>query len=209
MEPATFPRVVKILGRLSEVKIDDNWANKPVGSLGSIFSAWMPQTAADHDMRLKAMRMLLEKHPAVGWEICASTVWRLRQPLLGNYAHKPKWRPDGYGFGEPFSTRGPINSFVREMVEIALTMPSYTVDMLCDLIARLHALSVEDQERVWKIIDEWRKAGACDDDIAACARRSARPYSHGAAAEGGQRRTGHAFENRKGCLRFNGAGRRH
>ncbi|MEB1592040.1 hypothetical protein VDQ60_21455, partial [Xanthomonas campestris pv. campestris] len=28
--PSTFPRVVKILGRLSEVKIDDNWANKPV-----------------------------------------------------------------------------------------------------------------------------------------------------------------------------------
>ena len=52
------------------------------------------------------------------------------------------------------------------MVEIALTMPSYTVEMLCDLIARLHALSVEDQERVWKIIDEWRKAGASDDDIA-------------------------------------------
>jgi hypothetical protein len=52
------------------------------------------------------------------------------------------------------------------MVKMALTMPSYTVDMICDLIVRLHALSVEDQERVWKIIDEWRKAGASDTDIA-------------------------------------------
>lgn len=120
--PATFPRVVKILGRLSEVKINDNWANKPIGSLSSIFRAWMPQTAADHDTRLKAMRMLLEKHPAIGWEICLQQFGAYGNSV-GDYAHKPKWRPDGYGFGEPFSTWGPINSFVREMVEIALTTP--------------------------------------------------------------------------------------
>ena len=37
--PETFPRVVKALGRLAEVKISNNWANKPIGSLGSIFRA--------------------------------------------------------------------------------------------------------------------------------------------------------------------------
>lgn len=163
--PATFPRVVKILGRLAEVKIGDNWANKPIGSLGAIFRAWMPQTAADHESRLKAMRMLMEKHPAIGWDICLQQFGDFGG-RVGDYTQKPKWRPDGYGFGEPFSTWGPINSFVHEMVKMALTMPSYTVDMICDLIVRLHALSVEDQERVWKIIDEWRKAGASDTDIA-------------------------------------------
>lgn len=163
--PATFPRVVKILGRLSEVKIDDNWVNKPIASLGSIFRAWMPQTAADHGTRLKAIRMLLEKHPTVGWEICLQQFDDYGN-RVGDYAHKPRWRPDGYGFGEPFDTWDPITRFVREMVEIALTMPSYTVDMLCDLIARLHGLRLEDQERVWKIIDDWRKTGASDDDIA-------------------------------------------
>jgi addiction module HigA family antidote len=163
--PATFPRVVKILGRLSEVKINDNWANKPIGSLCSIFRAWMPQTAADHDTRLKAIRMLLEKHPAVGWEICLQQFGDYGN-RVGDYGHKPKWRPDGYGFGEPIGIWGPIDSFVREMVEIALTMPSYTVDMLCDLIARLHVLRLEYQERVWKIIDDWRKTGASENDIA-------------------------------------------
>lgn len=162
--PSTFPRVVKILGRLSEVKIDDNWANKPVNSLESIFRAWMPQTAADHDSRLKAMRMLMEKHPPIGWEICLQQFGDFGRGI-GHYTQKPKWRPDGYGFGEPLSTWGPINNFVREMVEMALTMPFYTVNMICDLIARLHALSVKDQEKVWKIIDEWRKAGASDADI--------------------------------------------
>ncbi|ALI11106.1 addiction module antitoxin [Pseudomonas fluorescens] len=163
--PSTFPRVVKILGRLSEVKIDDNWGNKPIVSLGSIFRAWMPQTAADHNARLKAIRMLLDKHQAVGWKICLQQFGDFGS-RVGDYTHKPKWRPDGYGYGEPFSTWEPINIFVREMVQMALTMPLYTADMICDLIARLHALSVEDQESVWKIIDEWRKAGASDTDIA-------------------------------------------
>lgn len=163
--PETFPRVIKILGRLAEVKIGDNWANKPIGSLRAIFRAWMPQTAADHESRLKAMRMLLEKHPAIGWEICLQQFGDFGS-RVGDYTHKPKWRPEAYGFGEPFTTWEPITSFVRETVKMAITRSSYTVDMICDLIARLHALSVEDQENVWKIIDEWRKGGASDADIA-------------------------------------------
>jgi addiction module HigA family antidote len=163
--PTTFPRVVKILGQLSEVDINDNWVNKPIQSLGSIFRAWMPQTAADHEMRLKTIRMLLEKHPAIGWKICLQQFGEYGSSV-GDYSHKPKWRPDGYGFGEPFKTLGPIHAFVREMVKIALSRPSYTVEMLCELVSRLHALAPEDQERVWEIIGEWHNAGAPDEDIA-------------------------------------------
>ncbi|MCP4072048.1 MAG: HigA family addiction module antidote protein [Hyphomicrobiales bacterium] len=163
--PATFPRVVKILGWLSEVEINDNWANKPISSLGAIFRAWVPQTAADHETRLKAIRMLLDKHPTIGWKICLEQFGDYGS-RVGTYSHKPKWRPDGYGFGEPFKTWGPINAFVLEMVKIALSRPFYTVEMLCDLIGRLHALGPEFQERVWEIIDEWHKGGADDKGIA-------------------------------------------
>lgn len=163
--PSTFPRIVKILGQLSEVEINDNWPNKPIGSLGSIFRAWMPQTAADHETRLKAIRMLLEKHPGIGWKVCLQQFGDYGD-RVGDYSHKPKWRPDGYGFGEPFKMRGPIHAFVREMVKIALNRPSYTAEMLCDLVSRLHALAPEDQQRVWEIIGEWHNAGAPDEDIA-------------------------------------------
>ena len=163
--PVTFPRVVRILGRLSEVEINDNWANKPISSLSSIFRAWMPQTAADHETRLKAVHMLLDKHTAVGWRVCIEQFGDYGN-RVGDYSHKPTWRTDGYGFGEPFETWDPINAFVFAMVEIALSRPSYTVEMLCDLIARLHALGPELQERVWNIIDDWRKDGAGDEDIA-------------------------------------------
>lgn len=163
--PATFPRVVKILGQLSEVEINDNWSNKPIESLSSIFRAWMPQTAADHDMRLKAIRMLLDKHPAVGWRLCLQQFGDYGT-RVGGYSHKPKWRPDGYGAGEPFKTWGPVHAFVGEMVKIALSRPTYTAEMLCGVVSRLHALTREDQERVWGIINEWHSAGASEEDAA-------------------------------------------
>lgn len=163
--PQTFPRVVRILGRLCEIAINDNWVNKPISSLGSIFRAWMPQTAADHDTRLRAIHMLLDQRPAIGWKICLEQFGD-HGNQVGSYNHKPNWRSDGYGFGEAFKTSGPGNAFALAMVEIALSRPSYTAAMLCDLVGNLRALDLEFQKRVWKIIDEWHKSGADDEDIA-------------------------------------------
>lgn len=163
--PITFSRVVNILGQLSEIEINDNWGNKPIISLGSIFCAWMPQTAANYEMRLKAVSMLLDKYPAVGWRVCLHQFSDYGS-RIGNYSHKPKWRPYGYGFGEPFKTGEPTQAFVREMVKIALSRPSYTVEMLCDLVSTMHVLTSEDQACVWEIIDEWYNTDALDEEVA-------------------------------------------
>lgn len=50
--PLWLPRVVLILGKLAELKITDNWANKPDHSLASIFRCWLPQTAATVEQRI-------------------------------------------------------------------------------------------------------------------------------------------------------------
>lgn len=162
--PATLARVVLILGRLACVEINDNYGNKPIASLKNIFRAWMPQTAANHDQRLKTLMLLLEKFPVVGWKICIDQFGHYGG-RAGDYSHKPKWRPDGYGFGEPLKSMEPIYAFVREMVEVSLTRPTYTADMLCDLVDRLYGLIDKDQERVWKLIEAW-KGSASDPDIA-------------------------------------------
>lgn len=163
--PITFPRVVKILGQLAKVEINDNWINKPIESLSSIFRAWMPQTEANHEMRLKAVHMLLDKYPEVGWKICVQQFGD-EGNSVGGYNYKPKWRSDGYGFGEPFKTIEPIHAFVREMIELALHRPSYTVEMVCDLVTRLHLFGPEEQSRVWEIIDRWRNTDAKNEDTA-------------------------------------------
>lgn len=162
--PATLPRAALILAQLAEIEINDNWGNSPVNSLESIFRVWMPQTAADHNTRLRVLKLLTEKFPKVAWKIC------LRQldsgPQTGDYSHKPRWRNEGHGFGEPLRTQDPILSFMGEMSEMVLAWNcAYTRGMLCDLIQHLHDLSEEHQAKVWQLVTNWA-AGVSDGDKA-------------------------------------------
>lgn len=163
--PETLPRAAFILARLAQVEINDNWVNKPTNSLGSIFSAWMPQTAANHEARVNLMKNLAQRFPDVAWKICVAQFGDHHR--VGHYSHKPRWRPDGYGFGEPFPTWGPILNFVREMIEMALNWKEHSLDTLGDLVARLQHLSEEHQARVWSLIETWAKDKASDADKAA------------------------------------------
>ncbi|MEN9659760.1 MAG: addiction module antidote protein HigA family [Pseudomonadota bacterium] len=162
--PATLPRATYILARLAQVEINDNWSNKPINSLASIFRAWMPQTAASHDQRVDLMKGLAQRFPDIAWKICIRQFGNHHQ--IGDYSHKPRWRPDGYGFGEPFPTLEPIIAFVHEMVEMALTWKEHSLEMFSDLVERLHDLNDEDQNRVWALIENWAKTKASDADKA-------------------------------------------
>lgn len=162
--PQTVARAAFILARLAKVEIKDNWANKPIESLQSIFRAWMPQTAADLEMRTALLKRLAEKYPDVAWTICMEQFGQHHQ--TGDYTHKPRWRPDGYGFGEPLPTWGPIRTFQRDVVELALTWPQQTLTTLSDLIERLFDLDLPLQARVWSLVKTWAIA-ATDADKAA------------------------------------------
>lgn len=162
--PATLHRAAFILARLAQIEIKDNWLNKPANSLRSIFRAWMPQTAASLPQRVDLIKKLALKFPDVAWKICIAQFENHSQ--VGDYSHKPRWRADGYGYGEPLPTWGPIREFVREVVELSLSWADYTLEMLSDLVDRLQALSNEDQARVWKLIESWAKAEASDADKA-------------------------------------------
>ncbi|MCP3462137.1 addiction module antitoxin [Bradyrhizobium sp. CCGUVB23] len=163
--PQTLPRAASILARLAQVEINDNWVNKPTNSLQSIFRAWMPQTAASHEVRVSLMRKLAQRFPDVAWKICVAQFGDHHQ--VGHYSHKPRWRPDGFGFGEPFQTWDPIFAFEHEMVEMALKWEEHSLSTLSDLVERLPGLSPEHQTRVWTLIEAWAKDKARDADKAA------------------------------------------
>jgi addiction module HigA family antidote len=163
--PSTLPRAALVLAQLGGIEINDNWANKPIRSLESIFRAWMPQTAADHDTRLRVMKLLADKFPKVAWKICIEQIYMDHQ--TGHYSHKPSWRNDAHGFGEPLKTRAPIFAFMREIIDIVLNWKGgHTREMLCDLIQHLHDLSEEHQAIVWDLVKLWADADASDTDKA-------------------------------------------
>ncbi|PRA73027.1 addiction module antidote protein, HigA family [Pseudomonas sp. MYb187] len=162
--PATLTRAASILARLAQIEIKDNWINKPAHSLGAIFSAWMPQTAANLQQRVNLLKQLATKFPDVVWRICMAELET--QQRIGDYSHKPRWRADGYGYGEPLPTWQPIREFMSEVVELALNWPEFSLEMLCDLVNRLQELSDDDQARVWALVESWAKTQASDADKA-------------------------------------------
>lgn len=172
-KPDQLPRTALILAKLSERKINDNWANKPGASLQAIFRSWMPQTAATLADRQKVLELLTQKFPTIGWEICLAQFPCLRQ--VGDYSHRPRWRSDASGAGQPLKTRGEILPFVQKAVDLALAWPSHDEETLGDLVADLQGLSPEDQETVWNLVDKWA-ASETDENRKAALREKIRRF---------------------------------
>lgn len=161
--PTTLPRVVMILAKLAKIQIDDNWVNKPIGSLESIFRCWMPQTAANLDQRITLMQKLAEEHPNIAWHICMEQFPTHHR--TGHYSHKPRWRNDGQGFGEPVR-REEMVTFEVKMIDLALNWKMYDRKTLGDLISRIYALDRLRQTTVWDLVKRWADGGASDADKA-------------------------------------------
>lgn len=159
-KPQNLSRVSLILAQLSERKIDDNWTNKPDGSLRAIYRSWIPQTAASVEQRCKALEMLTERFPEVGWEICIEQI----KPgsLIGHYNYRPRWRNDASKAGQCV-TRSETITFARKALDLLIARPSHDATTLGDLVECLQGMPEEDQTKVWDLIDQWaRKAEDAD-----------------------------------------------
>jgi addiction module HigA family antidote len=159
--PNTLARAALVLAKLAQVKIEDNWVNKPIESLNSIFRSWMPQTAANLDQRLAVMELLADRFPNIAWRICVEQFGQSHR--VGHYSHKPRWRTDAHGFGEPI-TRQEIHGFELKMVEMALRWKAHNRSTIGDLIERLHDLDDMQQEAVWSLVRRWAHTGGTDAD---------------------------------------------
>ncbi len=153
--PQTFPRVIRILARLSQTKIDDNWDNKPIGSLSAIVRSWLPQTAASSDDRIRALETLCSRFPEVGWRICIQQFDGRAQVAFPS--NRPRWRNDAAGAGH--GVAGPEEQgFVRKAIDLAISWPTHDQAMLGDLVERLDAMPHEtDRSAVWNRIDDWSR----------------------------------------------------
>jgi addiction module HigA family antidote len=168
--PLWLSRVVLILGKLAELKIADNWANKPDHSLASIFRCCIPQTAATVEERIAALELLIRRHPYVGWRICidqfdpASTT--------GDYTSRPRWRRDAIGAGQGATGQDRLR-MARKALDLAIAWPAHTDATLSDLVERMRGIPPEDQEAVWSAIEAWAGQGP-DDARKAALRESIR-----------------------------------
>ena len=152
--PKHLLRVVLILANLSGTKINDNWGNRPIGSLAAIFRSWMPQTAASLDERVKALEALCKRFPDIGWQICIEQFQTL-QPVASPSA-RPRWRNDAAGAGEPLMGRE-RHEFTRKARDLALSWPKRNRATLGDLVERLECMTDQDRLSLWDLIDAWSR----------------------------------------------------
>ena len=153
-KPEQLVRVSMILAKLSEQKIDDNWANKPDDSLLALYRSWMPQTAASLDDRKKALETLTKRFPRVAWQVCLD---QLRpSPRVGHSNHRPRWRSDASGAGLPVTGKE-SDEFGRKALDLGLAWRGHDENTLGDLIGSLQGLLEEDQRKVWDLVDAWAR----------------------------------------------------
>jgi hypothetical protein len=114
---ANLARVSAVLAPLSRTTIDDNWANKPIGSLHAIYRSWMPQTAASLDERIRGLETLTRCFPDIGWQIAIEQFGP--NTRIGHYGYRPRWRSDASGAGQPV-TMGELHTFTRKALDLAI-----------------------------------------------------------------------------------------
>ena len=149
--------------RPSRTKIDDNWVNRPISSLGAIFRSWIPQTAAPLDERIQALEMLRQRFPDIGWQICLQQFQAYQSVAIPSA--RPRWRSDAAGAGEPLSGNQ-ADRFTRKALDIAIAWPSHDGATLGDLVESLGRMTDEDRLTLWNLIDAWSGAEA-DENVKA------------------------------------------
>jgi addiction module HigA family antidote len=159
-KPERLPRVAALLARMSAVKIDDNWTNKPEGSLKAIFRCWMPQTAANIELRCGVLETIVRRFPAVGWRLCVDQFDTAAS--VGHYSNRPRWRRDAAGAGQPVS-RQEVYTFARKALDLAIEWPAHDEHTLGDLVQQMHGLADADQSRIWDRIRAWIAIGPSDE----------------------------------------------
>ena len=159
-KPDRLLRVSLLLAKLAELPIRDNWSNKPDASVGSIYRAWMPQTAATIDERNAAMETICRRSPIVGWRLLMDQFGSHHS--VGHYSSRPLWRNDASGAGQTVKTYGEIYGVADKARELALSWPQHDQNTLGDLVERLHDMKQEDHDKVWNLVNAWAASNITD-----------------------------------------------
>lgn len=151
-DSARLPRVSLVLAQLAQEKIDDNWSNKPINSLLSIYRSWLPQTSANLERRIRGLEGTCERFPDVGWQLCIDQF--SGGSRVGHYNARPKWRNEAEGAGDAVPKKED-KEFRRFALDMALGWKNHNFQTLSDLVKSAHSMDDQDIERVTTLIVAW------------------------------------------------------
>ncbi len=161
-KPDRLGRVINILASLCRYRLDDNWSNKPAGSIRDILLSWYPQTQATVEQREEVLEALCLSHPDVGWEFCLSQLGFGGSSTSGTY--KPKWRDDAVERG--VCTYSEKAQFQRKCMRLMLLRSDYDLEKLKSLIGLLGAIPDEYCSQIENLVMRWLDENPTQAEIA-------------------------------------------
>ena len=161
--PEYLSAVSLLLARYAALDPGGKLGNRPFGVLGQIFLLWHPSSAASLEQRLRALRLIVDRQPEIGWRLLVSLV---PQPYgIGHDTVKPRWRD--WALDERANvTYNELAKGTHEIVEMLLPMVGASGERWGQLIDIVERLAPQDAARVLKRLDEQVTAGVPDKEAA-------------------------------------------
>ena len=149
--PEYFSRVAMILARLDQTDPGGRIANRPAGSLKTMFLPWFRVSEASDSQRLQTLGALLTRVPQAGWRTLVDAFPTGHDFVVGR--EPPFWRPWGQD-GTPPSNWGQIRASVKEMERLLLEHVGEDADRWKDVLSLISRLSPEGRRRATELMAE-------------------------------------------------------
>ena len=162
--PARLSRVICILAELCRYRIDDNWVNKPAGSIQDILLSWRPHTMATLEQRIEVLENLCCRYPEVGWSFCMSQLDSMPSGTTGTY--EPRWR-DETNENDRALTNKDVFDFRRKCLDLVLAWPEFDLEKLRGLVDLLGDVPKDDRDRIHAHIYAWLSNNPPQSEMAA------------------------------------------
>lgn len=170
-DPKYLDRVSLLLARLAELdRSPGRLANRPINSLQTIFTAWLPSTNANLRQRLSALTTIVERHESVGWDLLVSLLPDTHSTT--SLTSKPRYRDAGASESEVL-TVGMVHETYGFLVDTVISLAGTDASRWSSLITEfpdfppkdrmsfydrlalvLMRMSDSDRETVWKRLRE-------------------------------------------------------
>ena len=118
-------RVGLLLARMAELDPGGRLSNRPINSLQTIFTPWLPSTHARLPQRLAVLGIIATKHDEIGWKLFVELLPESRS--FTSLTSKPRFREAGASEQE-ILTRGMVHQtyifLINQVIDLASNDPS-------------------------------------------------------------------------------------
>ena len=130
-DPELLLRVATDLAALARIDPGGHLANRPIRSLSTIFTPWLPQTYASTEQRLAAIDDVIRREPEIGWQLVLTLLPAHQDTVMPT--PRPRLREAGASKQQTL-TRELVHTTYREVVNRAIALASTDLDRTVSLV---------------------------------------------------------------------------